>query len=253
VSLVIVTSLLRVKFKEEGGGGGGTDHSEGDSIEPVPSMSTTEGTAEPGGEGTAERVRRMARTIAKVAAVEAFSRPVPIPEGGPIEARLDALEKSINAKLELLSGGSDIQKVVSGVASLAAQVKLTQQEIDGIKKQIEEEKGRGVTTVTPAALEGMKRELEELRTGNAALESTTRSNDARIQEIQTAMRGSAQAAQARTRTLIKRMMDDVYHDTTKTFEDRKMYGAAEVSANLRTMLKKHSVACFTDIDQNGLF
>jgi hypothetical protein len=241
--LVIVTSLLRCKFKDDTLASG-TDHSEGDTVspgvEPVPALS-----AEPAAVPPARKVPD--------AAVDTFSRPVPIPDGGPIEARLDALEKSIGAKLDLISGGSESQRVVSGVASLAAQVKLRQFEIDAIKRQIEEETRRAGTTVSPAALDGMKRELEELRASNAAMEAESRANEARMKEIQAALGGSASAAQARTRTLIRKMMDSTYQETTATFDERRMYGPDDVNAQLKRVLKERSLECLRDIEQNGLF
>jgi hypothetical protein len=170
-----------------------------------------------------------------------------------MDARLDALERSIAAKLELLAGAADVQRVVCGVASLAAQVKAKQAEIEALRRQLEEEKMRAGIVITQATLDGMKRELEELRAANAALELATRGNDERIAGMQAVHRGSAATAQTRARTLVKKMMDGVFEDTAGAFEPKKLYAGADVANQLRTMLKKHSVACFADIKENGLF
>jgi predicted nucleic acid-binding Zn-ribbon protein len=175
------------------------------------------------------------------------------PTSGSLDERLDALERSINAKLEFLIGTSEAQRIVGIVTGLAAQVRQKQQEIEELKREIDSERAQTAAPVPAATLEQMRRELEAIRSANAALERQASESDARVQGLERRLGECADAAKGREKTLIKRMMDDVFQETTAEFEDRRQYSGAEVGDKLRAMLRKHSKAKFDDINANGLF
>jgi predicted nucleic acid-binding Zn-ribbon protein len=175
------------------------------------------------------------------------------PTSASLEERLDALERSINAKLEFLIGSSETQRIVGSVTALASQVRQKQREIDELKREIDAERAKTAAPVSAATLEQVRRELDAIKSANAALEREASEGDARIQGMERRLAECAEAAKGREKTLIRRMMDDVFQETTAEFEDRRQYSGAEVGDKLRAMLKKHSMAQFEDIDANGLF
>jgi predicted nucleic acid-binding Zn-ribbon protein len=171
----------------------------------------------------------------------------------PLEARLDALERAINAKMELLLGAADIARVVAGVTGLAAQVRQKQHEIDDLRRQVEDEKAKAATPVVTGNIDQMRRELDGLRQSSGGLERQAADGDAKIVELEQTLNQSAESAKARAKTLIKRMMDAVFQDTAAMFEGRRQYSGREVGDQLKVMLRKHSLNCLNDINQNGLF
>jgi hypothetical protein len=210
-NLVVVATLLRCKFREEG------DGAEKSAARPLPECAE--------------------------AAIEDLP---PLPDAAePPEARLEALERALTARLELLAAAGP-------VLALAAQVGAAKQEIALLNQEIEREV-QEMDEVQPGAVEAAEAELAGLLAANAALEAQVRDDEAAAQQIQERMRGHEEAARARTRTLIRRMLDAVYRDGAELFDDRKLYGAAEVQNGLRAVLKQHSAACLADVQENGVF
>jgi FtsZ-binding cell division protein ZapB len=219
--MVIVTSLLHCKFKDE-------PDDEKQEVAEVVDLAD----------------------IPKMSALPVLTEVPALPQGqsGTPEVRLEALEKAIDARVELLADAA-----VGGVAALVAQVGAYQKTVEMLKQEVEMELAQDPSVVPPETIQAIQNEIQALRAANADLEAETRGNEAKIQQIRGRMRGAAQAAQGRTRTLIRRMMDDVYHDTAALFQERKLYGGGEVSEGLKKTLKRHSLTAFDDIKQNGLF
>jgi predicted nucleic acid-binding Zn-ribbon protein len=149
-------------------------------------------------------------------------------------------------------GGGETQRAVSGVTSLAAQVRVRQQEIEALRRQIEDEKARAATQVTPATLDALTRELEEVRAANAALEKAAAQKASRIAELRQTLGQSDDLAKGRTRTLIKRMLDAVFRETSDAFDEECEYSGRQVSDRLREMLGKHAKASLKEINDNGV-
>jgi hypothetical protein len=174
--------------------------------------------------------------------------------GDPVLARLDALEKSIIRKLDLMSGGgSECQIMISGIASLSAQVKEKEEELERLKREIDEERSRPVGQVEVQMLENVKRESESVRRASAGAEKSLKESEVRVREIETKISQHGAAAQARAKTLVKRLMENVFQEMNETFEARKQYSGNVVSGRLGDLLRKHSYVILKDIQENGLF
>jgi chaperonin cofactor prefoldin len=287
-NLLVVTTLHRAKFRDEShsdASGSESPQADNPSADPHPQSgsqsqsdaeksATEDGPVEPDEAGRQQKLER----IRRIGAVgTAFAVPMVPIKGKPDQshrppadtetvarlaigqapeallARLEALERSINARLDLLTGGSEAQRVVSGVTGLAAQARAKQQEIDELKRQIEDERTKAAAPVATGDLDELRRELESLKLSNAALEKQAGETDARIQEVEQALAKCGDAAKARAKALIKRMMDGVFQDTTAMFEDTKQYTGKEVGEQLKVMLRKHSMNCLNEINQKGVF
>jgi cell division protein FtsB len=219
--LVIVTALLRCKFRDEADG----DDADGRRR----------------GAGEATICQPPEATVWQP--VESVLPPLPDSAALPT-ARLEELERAIGARMELLAGGA---------VGLAAQVGARQREIALLERAIENELAQDPAPPPPGMVDAVRAEIDALRAENADLEAAARADEAKAGQIHARIRACPAAAQGRTRTLIRRMIDDVYRDTTALFEERRLYAGNDVSDGLRRMLKKHSVTCFDDMRQNGLF
>jgi hypothetical protein len=175
-------------------------------------------------------------------------------DADPLVSRLENLEKTIAKKLDLLSGGGqECQAIISGVASLAAQVKQKEEELEKLRREVGEERARPIGQVEIQMLETVKKENESVRKSNAGAERSLKDSDEKVRELEGRIAQQGGAAQARTKTLVKRLMENVFQDMNELFEPKKQYSGGDVSKQLWNLLRKHSFTILKDIQDNGLF
>ena len=182
------------------------------------------------------------------------TRPAVDPNKSPLENRIDSLERTLGAKLDSVTGaGTDAGSVVTGVTSLVAFVKMKQLEIERLKEEIEKARSAPSRQVSVQSLDTMKKESERIHKSNLDLERGLAQVDAKIRDMEGALRTSRESAISREKTLMKRLMGNVFEDVQNVFEEKRLYSGAQVEQMLKKLMREQSFSILTDIDENGLF
>ena len=170
------------------------------------------------------------------------------------EERLNELEKSINHKLDLLTGGPGSNDVMRGVSCMTFQLQEKIDEIDRMKHEIDEFRSAGsISTDSFRELDNLKRETEMLRKENATLKNRISDNESRLNVLEKQRGESSEHAKNREKQIIKQLMGSAFDDISNLFAENKKYSGANVSEQLYNILRKHSFAAMDDINKNGLF
>jgi cell division protein FtsL len=174
------------------------------------------------------------------------------PAANPIEARLEALERSVTAKLEAFAAAQNY-KVVADVSSLAALVKSRQAEIDNLRKQIEEEKNRGSPQGQAQTGDALKREVEEWKRKVSDLEERAGDADRRVKEFEAKKTRLGDLAKDKASGLVKAMIQSVFNAMETEFQGNQRFDGEQVSDKLWAMLKAESGPLLSQLQKNGLF
>lgn len=176
------------------------------------------------------------------------------PSKSPFDNRFDNIERSIEMKLEAMTGaGTDAGAVVSGVTSLVSYVRLKQQEVDRLKAELERERAAASRQVSAQSLETVKREGERIQKANADMEQSLVEIQSKVKDLEAALSSSGATAIGREKTLMKRLMSNVFDEVQGAFEEKKHYSGAQVGDLLRKLMREQSFAILKDIEENGLF
>ena len=198
----------------------------------------------------------LSSVIAAPSVVQAVKKPVlgSDPNKSPLENRIDVLESTIGAKLDSVTGaGTDAGSVVSGVTTLVAFVKNKQMEIERLRAEIEKERSAPSHQISVQSLDTVKKESEKIQKSNMDLERGLAQVEAKVRDMESALRSSREAAIGREKTLMKKLMGSVFEDVQNVFEERKLYSGAQVGQMLKKLMREQSFNILTDIDENGLF
>ncbi|OHT14348.1 hypothetical protein TRFO_15254 [Tritrichomonas foetus] len=172
---------------------------------------------------------------------------------GSNEDHLTELEKRINRKLDLITGGPGSNDVMRGVSCMAAQLQARIEEIDDLKRELDECRTGRSSGESFRELETIKRETDQLRRENRQLEQRVTDNEKRIKNLNKQYTENSENAINREKNIIKKLMGNAFEDISSIFEEGSEYDGSEVSDQLYAVLRKHAFAAMDDINKNGLF
>ena len=186
------------------------------------------------------------------------------------------IENNLTNKIDQLSQSpiESPEAVARSVASLAAQIKVAENNIANIKKQIEEKKQKSNTGgIMQRQLEAAKAETESLKKKTAEDEEKLKNIEDEIQKLtkeNEKLRSEANQQnekpkanqkkqppnqdQAKTKAtqIIKNMMQSVFEQMNSEFEEDKSYKGQVVIDSLFSLLQKQSYDAMKIVDNEGL-
>jgi FKBP-type peptidyl-prolyl cis-trans isomerase len=256
-NLIIVTTLHNAKFREEARAVSDTSETDSSPMEPAgPPARRDSESQRPSGRRDSETQRvpslsepdtpRMGNIEPTRSSTVETRRDSDAQRGVPVEARLDALERSISAKLDAFTGS---QKAVGSVAALAALLSAKQAEIESLTRQIEREKSGESAS---SAADQTKRELEDCRRKNAELEAAAQAGEDRLRVLRDKIGKQKATAVDTTVRIVKTMMGTVFDQMQTDFEDDTRYTGDQVSEQLRVLLGVKAKEVFQKIQREGL-
>ena len=175
----------------------------------------------------------------------------PVMQKSTVDEKLCKLEKDISEKLNLFNNNT-----FCNFASLLYQIKIKDDEINEIKKEITSAKLSKVISNTNDSfkqIEQIRKDTEKLMNQNAQIEKIIQENESRIKSLQANIKVNEEKAKTATKSIIKSMMSDVFEDMNEMFDENIKYTGEDVSKQLYNMLRKHSFSYFNEIEKNGLF
>lgn len=191
------------------------------------------------------------------------SEPVVVPKAEP--AVVQDEEPAFDQEADTCAGTevSELDKMcvfensaLCGFASLLYQMKVLDDEMKEIRKEITSERTSKVISNTNDSLKQIERtrkETERLAGMNAKIERMIHDNEARIEKLRESNNSNEATAKGAAKAIIKSMMSDVFEDMNNMFDEDEMYTGEQVSAQLYNMLRKHSFSHLKRIEENGLF
>jgi hypothetical protein len=176
-------------------------------------------------------------------------------ENRRIEERLEAVERSLEAQLELLvqpRAGSDVDSVIAGITALNVQLRTKQSNRDQFQHTLDEVRAKNAQNPIAREADAVRLELDEQKRKAGLLAAKAKEQAAQLAELERALSERQELAKSRATQVVRGLMGTVFEVADGRFEEDGRFTGAEIGRVLFDALKEEAGGVLARLNREGL-
>jgi chromosome segregation ATPase len=171
-----------------------------------------------------------------------------------VAERLENLEQMIDDRLAALTDVSgDTETVITGITSLAVQLRTKDSQIEVMRRQLEDLRAVAAQPkVESRDLVVARRDVEDLRRRAAGLRKRVAESGRKLADLEAAAAEKRATTGAAATALVKKLMDTVFQEMLEAFQGETKYSGQEIFEQMRASLRKTALGVLDEVDVFGL-